>query len=104
MPPPSIEQLNTTRSIAYTLLFVIATRAAAVFLISISTLGIRSGVFPRWFALTGFLFGVSLLVFVSFWDLYVLTLPLWVAGVSVFILRRERARVRTSSGQVDRSA
>jgi len=97
-PAPSLEQLQMARSIAYTLLYVIATRAAAVFLISISTLGVRSGVFPRWFAATGYLFGLTLLLFVSFWDLYVLSLPVWVAGVSVFILRRERDRVRQARG------
>jgi hypothetical protein len=97
LPAPSLEQLQMTRQIAYTLLFVISTRAAAVFLISISTLGIRSGVFPRWFALTGYLLGLSLLLFVSMWDLYVLSLPVWVAVVSVFILRRERDRVRQDS-------
>ena len=71
-PIPSVDQMQTSRAIAYTLLFVIATRAAAVCLISISTLGIRSGVFPRWFAWTGYLLGLTLLLFVSLWDLYLL--------------------------------
>jgi hypothetical protein len=89
--------MHTSRAIAYTLLFVISTRAAAVCLISISTLGIRSGVFPRWFAWTGYLLGLTLLLFVSLWDLYLLSLPVWVAAVSLFILRRERGRVRGGS-------
>jgi hypothetical protein len=49
-------------------------------------------VFPRWFALTGYLLGVVLLVAVSFADWFILVLPAWVAVVSLFIIRRERAR------------
>jgi hypothetical protein len=69
-----------------------ATRAAAVFMVATATIGIRSGVFPRWFALVGVLLGVVLLVAVSFVDWFILVLPAWVAVVSLFILRRERAR------------
>jgi hypothetical protein len=94
LPVPTLEQVQSARAIAYTMLFVISTRAAAVCLISISTLGIRSGVFPRWFAATGYILGLSLLLFVSLWDLFLLALPVWVAAVSLFILRRERDRAR----------
>jgi hypothetical protein len=69
-----------------------ATRAAAVFMLATATIGIKSGVFPRWFALVGYLLGFVLLVAVSFWDWFILVLPAWVAVVSLFILRRERTR------------
>ena len=51
----------------------------------------RSGAFPRWFALTGYLLGGLLIVIVTIWDWVVLVLPAWVAVVSLFILRRERS-------------
>jgi hypothetical protein len=35
-----------------------------------------------------------LLVAVTFWDWFILVLPAWVAVISLFILRRERARSR----------
>ena len=38
--------------------------------------------------------GAVLLLVVSFWDWIILVLPAWVAVVSLFILRRERARRR----------
>lgn len=88
---PSAHEMAIVRSLGYTLLFAFATRAAAVFLISIATLGLRSRTFPRWFAWSGYLFGVILLVVVSFYDWIILLLPAWVAAVSLFILRRERA-------------
>jgi hypothetical protein len=88
----STEGQAILRALGYTLLFAMATRAAAVFMVATATIGIRSGVFPRWFALVGVLLGVVLLVAVSFVDWFILVLPAWVAVVSLFILRRERAR------------
>jgi hypothetical protein len=91
-PPPSAALVAALRALSYTLLFGFATRAAAVFLISMGTIGFRSRTFPNWFAWTGYLLGAILLLAVSFWDWSILVLPAWVAVVSVFILRRERAR------------
>jgi hypothetical protein len=89
---PSPESMSLLRALGYTLLFALSTRAAAVFMIATATIGIRSGVFPRWFALVGYLLGLILLIAVSFADWFILVLPAWVAVVSLFILRRERAR------------
>ncbi len=88
----SPESAVVLRGLGYTLLFALATRAAAVFMLATATIGIKSGVFPRWFALVGFVLGIILLVSVSFYDWFILVLPAWVALVSLFILRRERAR------------
>jgi hypothetical protein len=90
--PLSAESMSLLRGLGYTLLFTMATRAAAVFMLATATIGIKSGVFPRWFALTSALLGLVLLVAVSFYDWLILVLPAWVALVSLFILRRERAR------------
>jgi hypothetical protein len=89
---PAPESMALLRALGYTLLFALATRAAAVFMIATATIGIRSGVFPRWFALAGYLLGLVLLVAVSFADWFILVLPAWVAVVSGFILRQERRR------------
>ncbi len=91
---PTEQDVNLTRSLSYALLFGFATRAAAVCLISIATLGLRSRTFPRWFAISGYLVGVVLLLVVAFFDWVVLLVPAWVALVSMFILVRERARSR----------
>jgi len=92
LPPPSAADMALMRSLAYTLLFAFSTRAGAVFLISIATLGLRSRTFPNWFAWTGYLLGVVLLIAVTVLDWSILVLPAWVAVVSLFILRRERGR------------
>jgi hypothetical protein len=90
--PLSAEGMSLLRGLGYTLLFALATRAAAVFMLATAAIGIKSGVFPRWFALIGALLGLVLLIAVSFYDWLILVLPGWVAVVSLFILRRERAR------------
>ena len=93
---PTEQVVNLTRSLSYALLFGFATRAAAVCLISIATLGLRSRAFPRWFAISGYVVGVVLLLVVAFFDWVVLLVPAWVALVSMFILVRERARSQAS--------
>ena len=98
LPPPSAADIDLMRSLSYTLLFAFSTRAAAVFLISAATIGFRSSTFPNWFAWTGYVLGVVLLVVVTIYDWAILVLPVWVAVVSLFILRRERARQRRGAG------
>ena len=88
---------GVTRSLAYTLLFGFATRAAAVFLFSTATLGLRTRTFPTWFALTGYAAGVLLLLVVNIWDWVVLLLPAWVFVISLSILRREWAARRAAA-------
>jgi hypothetical protein len=89
---PTEADIELLRSISYTLLFAFATRVGSVFLFTTATIGMRSGTFPRWVALTGYVLGLAMLVAVSFWDWVVLVLPGWVALLSIFILLRERAR------------
>lgn len=93
---PSAREIEVTRALSYALMFGFGTRAAAVFLLAMSTIGIKSGVLPRWFARAGYLVGAVLLVVVAVWDWAILVLPAWVALISLYILRRERARRQTA--------
>ena len=92
LDPPTVPEVELVRAIAYTLLFGFATRAAAVFLFSTATLGLRSGALPRWLALIGYLIGLILLLVVTFWDWIILLFPAWVAVASVFLIRRARSQ------------
>jgi len=95
-PAPSAATIDLLRSLAYTITFAFENRAAGVFLFATATIGLKSGVFPRWFALASYLLGLVLIVAVSFVDWAILVLPVWVAIVSLLILRRERARRRAA--------
>jgi hypothetical protein len=88
----STREVEVTRALSYAPLFGFGTRASAVFLIAMSTVGLRGVVFPRGFARAGYLVGAALLLVVVFWDWIILILPAWVALVSLYILRRERTR------------
>jgi hypothetical protein len=92
--PPSAAEIQTARELSYTLLFAFGMRAAAVFLFAMATVGMRSGVFSRRVAWVGYLVGAVLLVVVALWDWVVLIFPAWIALISLYILRRERARRR----------
>ncbi len=95
-PAPSAATIDLLRSLSYTTTFAFENRAAGVFLFATATIGIKSGVFPRWFSILSYLLGAILLLAVSFVDWAILVLPAWVAVVSVFILLRERRRGRAA--------
>ena len=95
-PAPTAAEVDLLRAVSYTTTFAFENRAAGVFLFATATIGIKSGVFPRWFSILSYLLGAVLLLAVSFVDWAILVLPAWVAVVSVFILLRERARSRAA--------
>ena len=90
-PPPSPDVIVFARGLGYTLLYVYAIRAAAVFMIVSSTIGFRTQTLPRWLALLGYAVAVVLLLSVSYARGFVLIFPAWVVLVSIEILRRARS-------------
>lgn len=93
-PAPTASTITLLRALSYAILFGFSTRIGAVFLVATSTIGLRTGVIPRWFALAGYALGALLLVITVVWDWIILVLPAWVAVVSLYILRQERRRSR----------
>jgi hypothetical protein len=93
-PVPSAETVVTVRSLAFGFLFVYAMRMAAVFMIVVSTIGMRLGVFPRWLVVAGYAAALALVLNISYSAALVLVFPAWVAAVSAVILT---ARVKHPS-------
>jgi hypothetical protein len=89
-PLPGPEEIGFARALAYTLLYVYAVRVAAVFVIAVSTIGLRTGSVPRWLAIVGYVIAVAMLLSVSFYKFVVLLFPLWVAAISITILLSSR--------------
>ena len=85
-PVPSPDTIGLARALAYTFLYVYGIRSAAVFMISVSMLALRTGSLPRWLVIVGFVVAVIMLFTVSFFKLVVVLFPLWVAAVSIVIL------------------
>jgi hypothetical protein len=82
--PTSIIQFS--RQIAYSILNIYTMRMAAVFMISTSTILLRTGILPRWLTYVGYAFALVLLVALSHWEWIMLLFPLWALLISVAIL------------------
>jgi hypothetical protein len=74
------------RLITYQIMNVYAMKMAGVFMITTSTLSLRTGIFPRWMAILGILLALILLLTVSLLYWAPIVFPLWVLLISVYIL------------------
>lgn len=70
---------------------VYALRMAGVFIISLATIWLRTGVMPRWIALLSYVVAFILLVVTSLSLWFTLIFPAWALMVSLFILFRPLA-------------
>jgi len=95
-PVPSADTVLAIRSLAFGFLFIYAMRMAAVFMIVVSTIGMRLGVFPRWLVVAGYAAALVLILNVSYSEALVLVFPVWVAAVSGVILATSRSPSGTS--------
>jgi hypothetical protein len=74
------------RDFTQSLISVYAMRMAAVFTLSVSTLGLRMAAFPRWVAFAGYAAALLLLVSASEHKWTQLVFPVWVLLLSIVIL------------------
>jgi hypothetical protein len=74
------------RAVSYIIANVYAIKMAAVFMVSTSTVVIRTGIAPRWIAFLGFLLALILLMGSFFISWSFAVLPFWVFLISVYIL------------------
>ncbi len=85
------------RSNTQTLISVYAMRMAAVFTLSVSTVGLRTSAMPRWVSILGYLVALTLLLAAGEHRWFQLLFPAWVLLVSVVILL-VRPPARTTNG------
>ena len=74
------------RTLAYQLTNVYKLRMAGVFMMSTCTLAIRTGMFPRWMALLGYVLALFLLLSVGRFGSAPLVFPLWALLISLYVL------------------
>jgi len=74
------------RAFTYDIMHVYAFKMAAVFMITTSTLAIRTRVTARWIALLGYASAAFLLVGSNYLDWVLFVFPCWVLMVSIYIL------------------
>ena len=85
-PSPNTDLFAFGRSNAQTLISVYAMRMAAVFTLSVSTVGLRTSAVPRWVSILGYLVALTLLVAAGEHKWFQLLFPSWVLLVSIVIL------------------
>lgn len=73
-------------------------RMGAVFILSTTTIALRTGVVPRWLGVTGYVVAGTLLFGVGFSGWVNLVLPAWVMVLSVHILLFSLSEERTRTG------
>ena len=78
------------RRITFTLLNTYAIRMGAVFILSTTTIGVRTAILPRWLAIAGFAAGIVLLFGVNVTSWMNLVLPVWAFILSIDILVKNR--------------
>jgi len=83
--------LREVQSIAWTLMFVVATRIQVLVVLSATAVGRQYGVLPRWLVLFGYVIAVVQILNVSLFEPLVFLFPLWVLAVSVTLAVRRDA-------------
>lgn len=82
------------RSVMLQISNVWGVRFAGVFMISLATIWIRTGLMPKWLAILTYLLAATLLIVVSRSLWITLVFPAWVCAISVFILTRRSGALR----------
>ena len=85
-PNPNADLFAYGRSSTQELISVYAMRMAAVFILSVSTVGLRTSGLPRWVSYVGYLVALTLLLAAGEHKWFQLLFPTWVLLVSVVIL------------------
>ena len=85
-PNPNADLFAYGRNSTQALISVYAMRMAAVFTLSVSTVGLRTSGLPRWVSFLGYLVALTLLVAAGEHRWFQLLFPAWVLLVSIVIL------------------
>jgi len=85
-PNVEVEIFAYGRSTSQILISVYAMRMAAVFTLSVSTVGIRTAALPRWVCYLGYLVGLTLMLAAARFQWSQLIFPAWVLLVSLALL------------------
>ncbi len=86
------------RGTSYVLMNVFAIKMAGVFMFSTCTIGLKTGITPRWVAYVGYGCAVVLLVVITNWEWIALLFPLWILLVSSYILVADFRQRHAESG------
>jgi hypothetical protein len=92
------------RAFTYDIMHIYAFKMAAVFMVTTSTLAIRTQITPRWIPVLGYASALFVLIGSGYLDWVLFVFPLWVLLVSVYVLidnlgTAAKPAVRNQTGQ-----
>jgi hypothetical protein len=93
---PTPELWGLERRLTFTLLNVYAIRMGGVFILSTTTIGVRTAIIPRWLVVVGYVAAVVLLFGVGISTWVNLVLPAWAFVLSIVILLETLGETRTA--------
>jgi hypothetical protein len=82
----SVESLRTLAGFGNTLMIVMGVRVAAIFVMATASLGMTTGVLPRWFNFVSYGFGLVLMLTPIVEPALILAFPVWVIVLSIMLL------------------
>ena len=85
------------RTVTYEIMNVYTMKMAGVFMITTSTLSLRTGIIPRWMAYLGLALALFLLFSLGFFDWAPLVFPLWILLISGHILLANLRRPQSAN-------
>jgi hypothetical protein len=83
------ETFYVIRLLGGSFLNVFAIKMAGVFIVSMSTIVLRTGILPRWVSISGYACALVLLLIITNWPWIALLFPLWILVLSGCILFSE---------------
>jgi len=83
---PASEIYTFGRSATYEIMNVYAVKMAGVFMVSTSTVSLRTGILPRWMTYLGIALALILLLSIGLVEWIMIVFPLWVLMISLYIL------------------
>ena len=86
------------RAFTFDIMHIYAFKMAAVFMVTTSTLAIRTRITPSWMAFAGYVAAAFLLLCSGFFDWTLFVFPAWVLMISIHILRDNLRRPAGSGG------
>ena len=89
---PSAEMLLFSRALMYQMLNIYAIRMAGVFMISLSTVWLRTRVMPKPVAIATLALAIMLIFVINFSLWIVLVFPAWVFTIGVYVLYQDLRR------------
>lgn len=82
----AVAPLQALGAFGNTLMVVMGVRMAAVFVLATSSLGMTTGVLPRWFNILGYAFGLLLALAPMVESTLTLAFPIWVIALALMLL------------------